>query len=76
VINDRNRLKLAAQFVGLFPNIDDLEFIDHPGALHETTKHIPPVIEALRLYSPQLKRVKINDKPPIDIADFGRLEKE
>ncbi|KAJ2916192.1 hypothetical protein MD484_g4222, partial [Candolleomyces efflorescens] len=72
LIDDKTRLNLAAQFVGLFPNVEDLEFLKHPGALRGTTKYIPPVAEALRLYSPQLKTVKFNDYPPIDIANFGQ----
>ena len=70
IINDGYRLELVAQFVGLFPNLDYLELKDQPGAPYNETGHIPSVVEALRLHSPQVKKVKINIQTPIHVAEF------
>ncbi|KAJ2930601.1 hypothetical protein H1R20_g6495, partial [Candolleomyces eurysporus] len=76
LINHASRLDLVAQVAGLFPNLDYLELKDVPNVPDNKTDHIPPVIEALRRHSPQVKQVKINEEDPINIADFQSSEKE
>ncbi|RXW22780.1 hypothetical protein EST38_g3091 [Candolleomyces aberdarensis] len=75
IINPGSRLDLVAQVAGLFPNLDYLEFKEQPD-VYQKTDHIPPVVEALRRYSPQVKQVKVNEQVPINIADFQSPEKE
>ncbi|KAJ2923234.1 hypothetical protein H1R20_g13859, partial [Candolleomyces eurysporus] len=70
LINHASRLDLVAQVAGLFPNLDYLELKDLPDVPDNKTDHIPPLIEALRRHSPQIKQVKINEEDPINIADF------
>ncbi|RXW13757.1 hypothetical protein EST38_g12096 [Candolleomyces aberdarensis] len=74
ILNDwsRSRLELVAQFVGLFPNLEYLNLQDQPGAPYNRTHYIPPVVEALRRHSPQVKQVEINLFGVIDIAEFER----
>ncbi|KAJ2923236.1 hypothetical protein H1R20_g13860, partial [Candolleomyces eurysporus] len=76
IVNSASRLDLVAQVAGLFPNLNYLELKNQPGVLYKTTDHIPPVIEALRRHSPQVKQVKINNQIPIDIAEFESSEKK
>ncbi|RXW22762.1 hypothetical protein EST38_g3087 [Candolleomyces aberdarensis] len=76
IVKSASRLDLVAQVAGLFPNLDYLELKDQPGVPYNKTDYIPPVIEALRRHSPQVKRVKINNQDPIDIAEFESSEKE
>ncbi|KAJ2930600.1 hypothetical protein H1R20_g6496, partial [Candolleomyces eurysporus] len=78
LIKPASRLDLVAQVVGLFPNLNYLEMknliaIDVP---YRKTDHIPPVIEAFRQHSPQVKRMKFNEQDPVDIANFQLLLEE
>ncbi|KAJ2924215.1 hypothetical protein H1R20_g12877, partial [Candolleomyces eurysporus] len=70
----RSRLELMAQFVGLFPNLEHLNFQDQPGAQYTRTHYSPPVVKALRRHSPQVKRLEINLDRIIDIAEFEQPE--
>ncbi|RXW22779.1 hypothetical protein EST38_g3090 [Candolleomyces aberdarensis] len=76
LLNSASRLNLVAQVAGLFPNLGYLELKDLLDVPDKKTDHIPPVIEALRQHSPQVKKVKINDQDPIDIANFQSSEEE